>query len=219
MKGGAARTRSFLLAPAGPDETRAMNETVSEPRLITETGIDARVAAIVEPVIVGLGYQLVRVKLSGQNGLTLQIMAEHLDGTMTVHDCEILSTAISPVLDVEDPIDKQYHLELSSPGIDRPMVRKGDFRRWSGHLVKCETSVMVEGRKRFRGKILDVTDEGFVIERDQPAEGEEARVSIPFSTLADARLILTDDLIRDALKADKAARAAANQNEEGEEEA
>ena len=196
-----------------------MNETVIEPRLITETGIDARVAAIVEPVITGMGYQLVRVKLSGQNGLTLQIMAEHPDGTMTVNDCEILSTAISPVLEVEDPIDKMYHLELSSPGIDRPMVRKGDFRRWAGHLLKCETSVMVEGRKRFRGKILDVTDESFVIDRDQPAEGEKAQVAIPFTALAEARLILTDDLIRDALKADKDARAAANQNNEDEGEA
>jgi ribosome maturation factor RimP len=196
-----------------------MNETASEPRLITETGIDARVAAIIEPVITGMGYQLVRVKLSGQNGLTLQIMAERPDGTMMVQDCEALSMAISPVLDVEDPIDKQYHLEMSSPGIDRPMVRKGDFRRWAGHLVKCETSVLVENRKRFRGKIIDVTDESFTIERDQPAEGENANVAIPFTTLAEARLILTDDLIRDALKADKAAREAANQNNEDEEEA
>jgi ribosome maturation factor RimP len=195
-----------------------MNETVIEPRLITETGLDARVAAIVEPVILGLGYQLVRVKLSSQNGLTLQIMAEHPDGRMTVADCEILSTAISPVLDVEDPIDKMYHLEMSSPGIDRPMVRKGDFRKWTGHLLKCETSVIVENRKRFRGTIIDVTDEGFTIDRDQPPEGEKAEVMIPFSALADARLILTDELIRDALKADKDARAAANQNDEDEDE-
>jgi ribosome maturation factor RimP len=196
-----------------------MNETVVEPRLITETGIDARVAAIIEPVITGMGYQLVRVKLSGQNGLTLQIMAERPDGTMTVNDCEILSTAISPVLDVEDPIDKAYNLEMSSPGIDRPMVRKSDFRKWAGHLVKCETSVMVDGRKRFRGKIVDVTDDGFTIERDQPAYGENAQVVIPFTALAEARLILTDDLIRDALKADKEARAAANENnKDGEED-
>jgi ribosome maturation factor RimP len=195
-----------------------MNDTVIEPRLITETGIDARVAAIIEPTILEMGYQLVRVKLSGQNGLTLQIMAERPDGTMTVQDCEALSMAISPVLDVEDPIDKQYHLEMSSPGIDRPMVRKGDFRRWTGHLVKCETSVMVEGRKRFRGKIMDVTDDSFTIDRDQPAEGEKAQVVIPFTALAEGRLILTDDLIRDALKADKMAREAANQNNEDEDE-
>lgn len=196
-----------------------MSGAEREPRLITETGIDARVASIIEPTIEGLGYQLVRVKLSGQNGLTLQIMAERPDGTMTVNDCEVISVAISPVLDVEDPIDKAYHLEVSSPGIDRPMVRKSDFSRWSGHLVKCETSVMVEGRKRFRGKIESVTDESFGIERDQPAKDEPAHVTIPFAALADARLILTDDLIRDALKADKAARAAANENYENEDDA
>lgn len=190
-----------------------MNETVIEPRLITETGIDARVAAIIEPVIVGMGYQLVRVKLTSQNGTTLQIMAEKPDGTMTVNDCEVLSMAISPVLDVEDPIDKAYNLEMSSPGIDRPMVRKGDFRKWTGHLVKCETSVMVEGRKRFRGKIVRVTDDGFVLDREQTSRDEAGEITIPFSALAEAKLILTDDLISDALKADKAARAAANQNE------
>lgn len=195
-----------------------MNDTVIEPRLIVETGIDARVAQIIEPVIVELGYQLVRVKLSNQNGLTLQIMAERPDGTMTVNDCEAISMAISPVLDVEDPIDKQYNLEISSPGIDRPMVRKGDFLKWQGHIIKCETSVMVEGRKRFKGKILQVTEEGFVLERDQIGYGEEPQVTIPFASLAEGRLILTDELIRDALKADKAARAAANQNDADEED-
>ena len=103
-----------------------------------------------------IGFRLVRVRLSGQNGLTLQIMAERQDGTMTVEDCEEVSRAISPVLDVEDPIDKAYHLEVSSPGIDRPLVRKSDFARWLGHLVKCETSILVANRKRFRGKIVEV---------------------------------------------------------------
>jgi ribosome maturation factor RimP len=195
-----------------------MSDTVIEPRLVVETGVDARVAQIIEPVILELGYQLVRVKMTNQNGLTMQIMAERPDGTMTVNDCEVISMAISPVLDVEDPIDKQYNLEISSPGIDRPMVRKGDFVRWQGHIIKCETSVMVEGRKRFKGKILEVTDAGFVLERDQIAEGEEPQVAIPFASLAEGRLILTDELIRDALKADKAARAAANQNDADEED-
>jgi ribosome maturation factor RimP len=144
-------------------------------------------------------------------------MAERPDGTMTVNDCEALSMAISPVLDVEDPIDKAYNLEMSSPGIDRPMVRKSDFRKWAGHLVKLETSIMVEGRKRFKGKIADVGEDAFVLEREQAAAGEEPLVTIPFASIAEARLILTDDLIRDALRADKAARAAANQNIEDEE--
>ncbi len=193
-------------------------EQTQEPRLITETGLDRRIADIIEPVLVPMGYQLVRVRLSSQNGATLQIMAERTDGTMTVEDCEAISTAISPVLDVEDPVEKQYHLEVSSPGIDRPMVRKSDFTRWAGHLIKCETSILVDNRKRFRGKIVAADDEGFTIERDQPAYGEEPKVVIPFTALAEGRLILTDDLIRDALVADKKAKAqqAANQNFEDE---
>ena len=194
-------------------------ENTMEPRLVTETGTDRRVADIIEPVLTPMGYQLVRVRLSSQNGATLQIMAERPDGTMTVEDCEAISTAISPVLDVEDPIEKAYHLEVSSPGIDRPMVRKSDFSRWTGHLLKCETSVLVDSRKRFRGKIVSADDEGFTIERDQPAPGEAPMVTIPFTALAEGRLILTDDLIRDALTADKKAKAAqeaANENFEDE---
>lgn len=195
-----------------------MPPTENEPRLIVETGLDLRVAEIIEPVLVAMDYRLVRVRLMNQNGATLQVMAERADGTMTVEDCEKVSTAISPVLDVEDPIDKAYHLEVSSPGIDRPMVRKSDFARWSGHLVKCETSILIDNRKRFRGKISDADGEGFTIERDQVAYGEEPRVRIPFTALSDAKLILTDDLIRDALKADKLAKAeAANQNEADDE--
>jgi len=199
------------------DVTNADN--TNEPRLIVETGLDQRVAAIIEPVLVGMGFRLVRVRLLNLNGLTLQVMTERNDGTMTVEDCEEVSTAISPVLDVEDPIDKAYHLEVSSPGIDRPMVRKSDFQRWIGHLVKCETSILVDNRKRFRGKIVAVDADGFTIERDEATRGEEQNVTIPFSTLAEAKLILTDDLIRDALRADKLAKAeAANQNEAEDEE-
>ncbi|ASW05055.1 MULTISPECIES: ribosome maturation factor RimP [unclassified Rhizobium] len=199
------------------DVTNADN--TNEPRLIVETGLDQRVAAIIEPVLVGMGFRLVRVRLLNLNGLTLQVMTERNDGTMTVEDCEEVSMAISPVLDVEDPIDKAYHLEVSSPGIDRPMVRKSDFQRWIGHIVKCETSILVDNRKRFRGKIAAVDNDGFTIERDQVAYGEEPKVTIPFSTLAEAKLILTDDLIRDALRADKLAKAeAANQNEADDQE-
>ena len=190
--------------------------TDAEPRIIEDTGIDQKVADIIEPVLAAMDYRLVRVRLLNQNGATLQIMCERNDGTMTVEDCEKVSMAISPVLDVEDPIDKAYHLEVSSPGIDRPMVRKSDFVRWAGHLVKCETSILVDSRKRFRGKITAVTDDGFVLERDQVAYGEEPTVDIPFTALADAKLVLTDDLIRDALRADKQARMAANQNDEDE---
>lgn len=188
-----------------------------EPRLIVETGLDRRIAEIVEPVLEAMDFRLVRVRLMNQNGQTLQIMAERNDGTMTVEDCEAVSMAISPVLDVEDPISGAYHLEVSSPGIDRPMVRKSDFTRWQGHVVKCETSVMLDGRKRFRGRIAGADDNGFTVERSDIAYGESPVVTVPFAALAEAKLILTDDLVREALQADKKAREAANQNDETDE--
>jgi ribosome maturation factor RimP len=186
--------------------TEPAGETAREDRIVRETGIDARVAAIIEPVVEGLGFRLVRVRLSGQNGLTLQIMAERNDGTMTVEDCEALSRAVSPALDVDDPIDKAYHLEVSSPGIDRPLVRKSDFSTWTGHLVKLDTSILVGGRKRFRGRIAAADANGVTIERDQPAYGEEPSVVVPYEAIDEARLLLTDDLIRDALSKDNKAR-------------
>ena len=144
----------------------AAAETLNDDRIIRESGIDARIALIVAPVLRAIGFRLVRVRLSAQNGLTLQVMAERDDGTMTVEDCEEVSRAISPVLDVEDPVEKAYHLEVSSPGIDRPLVRKSDFRAGLGHLVKLETSILVANRKRFRGKIAEVDDDAVTIERD-----------------------------------------------------
>lgn len=190
-----------------------------EPRIVTETGVDAKVASIIQPVLNSEGYRLVRVRLSGMNGLTLQIMAERADGTMTVEDCEKISRTISPLLDVEDPIDKAYHLEMSSPGIDRPLVRKSDFAKWRGHICKLETGVMVNNRKRFRGTITDVSTEAITLFRDQPAIGEDNEHTIPFDAIIDARLILTDDLIRASVKADKAARAARGEPELGADDA
>ncbi|MDP2121273.1 MAG: ribosome maturation factor RimP, partial [Hoeflea sp.] len=180
----------------------------------TETGVDARIAEIVEPVIEALDMRLVRVRMSGQNGNTLQIMAERNDGTMSVEDCEAVSRAVSPVLDVEDPVEKAYHLEISSPGIDRPLVRRSDFVRWEGHLARCDASVLINGRKRFRGFIRNVTETGFSIEREQPAYGEDNLSVIPFSALAEAKLVLTDELIRESLRADKAAKAALAANDD-----
>ncbi|ESZ11807.1 ribosome maturation factor RimP [Mesorhizobium sp. L48C026A00] len=178
----------------------------SDDRIIRESGIDARIALIVQPVLRAIGFRLVRVHLTGQNGLTLQIMAEREDGTMTVEDCEEVSRAVSPALDVDDPIEKAYHLEVSSPGIDRPLVRKSDFATWTGHLVKMETSVLVADRKRFKGKIAESDADGVLIERDKAAYGEQPTVRVPYDSIAEARLILTDDLIRDALSKDNRAR-------------
>ena len=188
-----------------------------EQRIVRETGVDARVAAIVEPVLNSAGYRLVRVRLSGMNGLTLQIMAERADGTMTVEDCEDVSRMVSPLLDVEDPIDRAYHLEVSSPGIDRPLVRMSDFARWSGHMAKIDTSVMVAGRKRFRGTITGLAQDSVTLESDKASFGDSMVAEIPLDTIADARLILTDELIRAALKADKAARQARGLELEDEE--
>lgn len=176
-------------------------------RILTETGQDARIAAIVEPVLRSMGFRLVRVRISGMNGMTLQIMAEREDGTMTVTDCEELSRTLSPVLDVEDPIGRAYHLEISSPGVDRPLVRKSDFAAWQGHLVKIETAVLIGQRKRFRGRIAEVDKDGILIERDTATYGDEPTVRIPFDAVSEANLILTDDLIRDALRRDKAERS------------
>lgn len=184
-------------ALSGPDD-----------RIIHETGVEAHVAAIIEPVMQTMDFRLVRVRITGQNGKTLQIFAEKTDGTMSVEDCEELSRAISPALDVDDPIEGAYHLEVSSPGIDRPLVAKSDFRNWEGHLAKIETSVILSGRRKFRGFIQAVTDEGFTLKRDTLGYGDEIEVAIPFDTLSDARLILTDDLIRDALAKERAARKA-----------
>jgi ribosome maturation factor RimP len=184
----------------------------NDERIVRETGVDARVALIVEPVLAGMGFRLVRVRLSGQNGLTLQIMAERDDGTMHVEGCEEVSRAVSPALDVDDPIEKAYHLEVSSPGIDRPLVRKSDFSTWTGHLVKMETATLVAERTRFKGRIEETGENGVTIRRDQAAYGEEPVVRVPWDAIADARLILTDDLIRDALSKDNRARKEARKH-------
>ncbi|MBC8129180.1 MAG: ribosome maturation factor RimP [Rhizobiaceae bacterium] len=184
-----------------------------EHRIIVEDGLEGSIATLLEPVIEQLGYRLVRIRLSQLNGLTLQIMAEKRDGTMSVDDCEAVSRAVSPVLDVEDPISQEYHLEVSSPGIDRPLVRRGDFEAWSHHLMKLEATRLVAGRKRYRGKVVEVLQDAVRFERDQPPAEEDAIVEIPLDAIGDARLILTDDLIAAALKADKAARKGRGEND------
>ena len=169
-----------------------MADSLDEPRIITETGTEARVARIVEPVALSLGYRLVRVKLSAMNGVTLQIMAERPDGTMTVGDCETLSRDLSPALDVEDPLDSAYNLEVSSPGIDRPLVRRSDFEKWTGHEAKIELSVPLDGRKRFKGVLAGVEGDNVAID----LEGEEETALVPFAWVTEAKLVLTDQLLK-----------------------
>lgn len=174
-----------------------------EPRLVVESGVAARVAAIIEPAIVDLGYRLVRVRVTGQNGCTVQIMAERPDGTMNVEGCEEISQAVSPALDVDDPIQSAYHLEVSSPGIDRPLVRASDFERWAGHLTKIDTSEPVAGRKRFRGILRGAAGQDALLTRDDAKSEEERDVAIPMRAIAEARLVLTDALITEALRRGK----------------
>lgn len=199
--------------------TSTLQDDSAEARLVQEEGIDAVVASVVAPVIEELGFRLVRVRMINHNGLTMQIMAERPDGTMSVDDCELLSKALSPVLDVEDPVAQAYNLELSSPGIDRPLVRRSDFENWAGHVAKVETAYLHNGRKRFRGTIVQVTEDDVLIRRDSAHKSEndeDNEAVIPFDAIAAANLILTDDLIKEALQRDKALRKA-NQTDADEE--
>lgn len=186
---------------------------LDEPRAVTETGLSARVAGIVEPVVRGLGFRLVRVKISGQNGCTVQIMAERADGEFSIDDCALLSRTVSPVLDVEDPINRAYHLEISSPGIDRPLVRASDFARWTGFEARMELSEAMAGRKRFRGIISGVADGAVLVTLPDAPKAPEHQdkdpvVAVPLARIGEAKLVLTDELIREA-SARSAARAPA----------
>ena len=184
---------------------------LTEPRLVVEPGMAARVSAVAEPVLNGMGYRLVRVKVSGEAGTTVQIMAERPDGTMLIDDCEAVSRALSPVMDVADPIDRAYRLEISSPGIDRPLVRRSDFERHTGHLLKVEMAVTHDGRKRFRGTLLAVDGDRAHLRRDDVKGSEAADVFLTIEDMAEARLVLTDALIAESMRRGKAAERALRQ--------
>jgi ribosome maturation factor RimP len=194
-----------------PDSLPAMAlpEGLDEPRLIADNGRAQRVGRIVEAVLRGLGLRLVRVKISASQSPVLQIMAERPDGTMSIEDCERASVEISPTLDVEDPISQAYRLEISSPGIDRPLVRESDFHRAIGHEARVEMAVPVDGRKRFRGAIEALAAiEGIIHVRLRlPGDDKDAAssVDLPIRDMAEARLVLTDELIRATLRREKAA--------------
>jgi ribosome maturation factor RimP len=197
------------MAASQAQQANAVAETAptrTEPRLIVEPGLPARVAAIAEPVIESLGYRLVRVRISSAEGCTVQIMAERPDGGMLVEDCETISRALSPVLDAADPIESAYRLEISSPGIDRPLVRKSDFERHQGHLVKIEMAIALDGRKRFRGHLAGTVGEAIRLHRDDAGVGEEAEILLPIEDMSEAKLVLTDELVTQALRREKAAK-------------
>jgi len=184
---------------------------LQEPRLIVEPGLAARVAAVAEPVLLGMGFRLVRIKVSGEAGCTVQIMAERPDGSLTIDDCEAISKALSPVMDIADPIDRAYRLEISSPGIDRPLVRRSDFVRANGHLAKIELRIAHLGRKRFRGTIASVEGDAVRLRRDDTPAEDTAEVLLAMDDIGEARLVLTDALIAEALRKGKEAERAARQ--------
>lgn len=174
--------------------------------LVAKAEIDRRIAGIVRPTIEGMGYELVRLRfMGGSKSSTLQVMAERPDGRMEVEDCAELSRALSAVLDVEDPIQGTYSLEVSSPGIDRPLTRLKDFDRFEGWEARLETDELIDGRKRFRGVLAGVEDDEVLIEIP------EGTIGLKFDWLAEAKLVLTDELVAESLRARKAAGIAPDQ--------
>ena len=165
--------------------------------LIAKAAIDRRLAEIAQPVIEDMGYELVRMRLLGGKTKTVQIMAQRPDGTMEVDDCALISTAVSAVMDVEDPLVEAYTLEVSSPGIDRPLTRLKDFADFEGYEAKIETDELIDGRRRFKGELRGVEGNEVLIEI------EEGTIGLKFDWLSDAKLVLTDELIRDMLKGRK----------------
>ncbi len=165
--------------------------------LIAKAAIDRRMAGIIAPVLEDMGFELVRVRLMSGKHETLQIMAERPEGGIEVDECAQISNAISAVLDVEDPIADAYALEVSSPGIDRPLTRLKDFAAFEGYEAKLETADLIDGRKRFKGMLAGVEGQDVLINI------EEGTIGLNFDWLVEAKLILTDDLIKDMLKARK----------------
>jgi len=197
-------------------ETFANATFADEPRLITEPGRAARVAALAEPVLSELGYRLVRVRVSGLAGCTVQIMAERPDGTMNIEDCEAASRALSPVLDAADPIEGAYRLEISSPGIDRPLVRRSDFDRYAGHVAQVEMLAPIGGRRRFRGELSGTEGECVRLRSNDAAASEGGDVLLPIDDMMEARLVLTDALVSESLRRSKQAERQAKGAEERE---
>jgi ribosome maturation factor RimP len=183
--------------------------------LVAKTAIDRRLAEIVGPAIEGLGFELVRIRLMGGKTRTLQIMADRPEGGIDVEDCAVISTAVSAILDVEDPVEENYILEVSSPGIDRPLTRLKDFDVWSGWEARVETSELIDGRRRFKGTLAGVDGEEVLIEIEEA--GQTLTIGLRFDWLSDAKLILTEELIAEMLRQKKAAEPEPGQFDEIEE--
>jgi ribosome maturation factor RimP len=193
------------------DAGTAAAAAMTEPRLIGETGVAARIAAIAEPVLTDLGFRLVRVHVSGLDGCTVQVMAERPDGSMSIEECETVSRALSPVLDVSDPVGRAYRLEISSPGLDRPLARRSDFERHAGRIVKVELAASRGGQRRFRGVLLGLEGDAVRIRVDRAPDQQDI-VLLRFEDIDAAKLVLTDDLITQSLRRGKSAERAARRD-------
>jgi ribosome maturation factor RimP len=194
--------RAFIILqdPIASDVSPASADSADAKRFLHETGIAAEIATIVEPVLADLGFRLVRVKIQGDGrDRVVQLMAERPDGSINVDDCEAISKSISPVLDVAEPISGAYRLEVSSPGIDRPLVRPSDFEDWSGHEAKIELKEPIDGRKRFKG-VLEGFEDGEVRIKADTGEHGIQHLGLPVHLISDAKLVLTDNLVREALQ-------------------
>ena len=178
----------------------ATDLAILDTHLVAPSGVARRVFDLLRPSAEGIGFEIVRIRFGLQDGQTLQIMAERADGSMSVEDCEELSRTLSAVLDVEDPIPGEYNLEVSSPGIDRPLTRPKDFERWQGFDVKIELSEPMSGRKRFRGLLQGVEGGEVLVECDIEGYSEPQVLGLPFRKLSEAKLVMSDDLIRESLK-------------------
>jgi ribosome maturation factor RimP len=205
-----AAARSFLLWPTpfrlqGPSSLPFMSSTATpqDRRFTRETGQERAVADLAEPVLEELGFRLVRIKISGRDGGTVQIMAERPNGEISVDDCATISRRLSPVLDAYDPIPGTYHLEVSSPGIDRPLVRPSDFVANVGRDAKVELKEPVDGRKRFKGRIADVLDDEVHLKIELEGETEPVLIGLPFSLISEAKLTVDPDGFRADLSGEK----------------
>ena len=174
-------------------------------RFAQETGPERAVADLAEPVLNELGFRLVRVKISGRDGGTVQIMAERPDGQMSVDDCATISRRLSPLLDAYDPMPGTYRLEMSTPGIDRPLVRPSDFAAWVGHEAKIELKEAVDGRKRFKGRIEDVVDDEVHLKIELEGNSEPVIIGLHFSLIGEAKLTVDFDALRADLSGGDAA--------------
>ncbi len=221
-------TKDSAAVPDSKPASLAEQGTV-EPRFVREVGQAAAIAAIVEPRIEALGFRLVKVTVSGRNGTTVQIMAERPDGRITIRECEQISRDLAPALDVAEPLPGHYHLEISSPGIDRPLVRASDFATWAGSEARIELTESIDGRKRLRGRLDGFIDGEVRIElldrtKDDGAkvpDGEPIVLGLPPALIANAKLVMTDDLIREDLRRssrDKHNEAAAVDQDDGDQD-